>query len=862
MYHPARDCCSHASGEPNSLQRSVSCGLARKLRCRYIQRVRYPKTLFALLCVAACAPEIPYEPAPDVVRALWNPTTGTLPTPTNLVRTNGQLDLPLGAELSAAELEFRAYLNSLDGYPLSSTLTIPMSAAVSEAGLPGSVVVIDTETGESITVNPSVDGDRIVAKQRLDETNDGWQPGHTYAFGLRGYAGGVRGAGGAQVVADAPFYLIRTDEDLRDHPYAMPGESRHEKAETAERLEEVRQRFLPLYDAMGQRGVPREEIAVVSEFTTTGRPAFWFDADRRIVPVPNGLLVDSVTGLVEIPIDDEDDATTAHIKTAISEYDGSATTAALTFEATGAFDAATVSAQNVRLLRIDSDGTVSEELQLEYGVRDDRSLGYIQPLQPLRHSANYVLVATRAVTAGGLPLEPQPISVFLRLKAPLVVDGVSQLGSLNDATATYIDTWRERAEPALDWLETQGTRRADLSLIAPFRTMSTTEALLALRAKLYDDNAPTNVTNVQSRTPLQLGVPLFAVDSIVTGTFEIQDYLDPRTRNWRPDAPQATLVDFVLTIPDGATAGQPLPTVLFGHGLFTSRELVYFIADQLSRAGFAVFSFDLPYHGRRSACLRDEDCTGDGTCDEFGACSTEFATISSPFPDGPEYPAATGSAFIETGNIVGARDHFRQSAVDMFQALRVIRGADWASATGGYTLNGDDVVYMGMSLGGILGSIVAGAEPTITDFVLNVPGGDLFVVFRDSTAFTTAFEGVLEERMAEPGTDDYFALENALRWMLDNVDPVNVAPDAMRSYAWTDPVDGVEKMTPVKRVLIQMAVGDSVVPNSSTRRLSDAMGVPIREYTPLISNHVFLFDPTSLEGGRARRDAVEFLEQR
>lgn len=825
--------------------------------------LNFQKTVVLALLAVSCTPEIGQDPTPEVVRAIWNPTEGTLPTPTNLVMANGQLDLPLDSELSAAELEFRRYLNTLDGYPTSSTLSIPMSAAVSDAGLQGSVVVIDTETGESLAVNVEASGDLITAGQRLDEANDGWQAGHTYAFGLRGYEGGIAGADGELVVADAPFYLIRTDEDLRRHPYAMPGESRHDKEETAEALEEVRQQFLPLYDAIAQRGVPLEELAVASVFTTTSRPAFWFDADRRIVPVPNGLLVDPVTGLVNIPIEDEDDATTASIKTAITEYDGASTSGALTFQATLPFDDPTVNRDTVRLFRIDEDGAVSEEIELEYGVLDDQTHGYIKPIGQLQHSANYVMVATRSVTAGGVPLEPQPISVFLRLKAPLVdADGVSQLGSLDDATAAYIDGWRGRAEPALDFLEAEGVSRADLSMVAPFRTMSTTEDLLALRAKLYEDDVPTNVTNVSAQTPLQRGLPLISVETVVTGQFEIQDYLDPRTRNWRSDAPQPTLVDFVLTVPDDASSGSPIPVVLFGHGLFTSRELVYFIADQLARAGFATFSFDLPYHGNRSACLRDVDCTGDGVCDEFGQCSTEFAAISSPFPDGPEYPAATGSAFIETGNIVGARDHFQQAAVDMYQALRVIRGADWSAATGGYELNGDDVVYMGMSLGGILGSIIAGSEPTLEDFVLNVPGGDLFVVFRDSTAFTTAFEGVLEERMVETGTDGYFELENALRWMLDHIDPINIAPDAMRSYAYTDPVDGTEKMSPVKRVMIQMAAEDSVVPNSSTRRLSEAMGVPIREYTPLVSNHVFLFDPTSLEGARARNDAIEFLEAR
>lgn len=36
-------------------------------------------------------------------------------------------------------------------------------------------------------------------------------------------------------------------------------------------------------------------------------------------------------------------------------------------------------------------------------------------------------------------------------------------------------------------------------------------------------------------------------------------------------------------------------------------------------------------------------------------------------------------------------------------------------------------------------------------------------------------------------------------------------------------------------------------------------GVPFEVYRPRVFGHGFLFDPTSLEGARARRDAVDFL---
>lgn len=818
---------------------------------------------------AACAPEIPFVPVPEAVRALWNPQSGTIPTPSDLVRNEsaGQLQLPLDDDLPAAELEFRRYLNSLDGYPISSSVTVPMSSAVREAELRGSLLMLDVDTTTAVTLDArlSEDGTRLHATAAIDDMQDGLTPGHTYAYGVRGYDGGLRGAGGEPVIADAAFYLVRSEEDLREHARAMPGETLHEKREVAETLETLRQSYIPLYGAMAQRGVPRDEIAVVGSFTTTARPAFWFDPDRQLIPVPNGLLHDPVTDRVNLPIADEDDETAASIKNAINEGDGASTSGALSFQTTRPIDAETLHAQSVRLFRIADDGSIHEETTIERGVLGDPARGFVRPLEPLRHSSHYVLVATRGVTSEGIPLEAQPLSALLRSSAPLFEAGASQVSMLDDATAERLERWRATASPALDWLEEQGTRRADLSLVVPFRTMTTIENLLELRTELYASDTLTEVSNTITRTPLERGLPLVlnSVETITTGSFTIRDYLDPQSRRWRPDSPRATSVDFVLTVPEGVAPGTPIPVVLFGHGLYTSRELVYMIADRLAEAGFAAFSFDLPYHGNRTVCLRDADCAADGVCDDFGQCSTDHAKISSPFPDGPEYPAATGGAFIEVHDIVGARDHFRQAALDMFQAVRVIRGADWASATGGYVLDGDDVVYLGMSLGGILGSIVAGAEPTIDDFVLNVPGGDFFVLFRDSSAFQTAFAEVLAERGAPVGSDAYFELENALRWMLDVIDPINIAPHALQPYTWVDPEDGEEKTTEVKRVLIQMAEGDLVVPNSSTEALSRAMGVPIRTYTPAVSNHAFLFDPLSLvEGERARNDIIEFFEER
>jgi hypothetical protein len=89
--------------------------------------------------------------------------------------------------------------------------------------------------------------------------------------------------------------------------------------------------------------------------------------------------------------------------------------------------------------------------------------------------------------------------------------------------------------------------------------------------------------------------------------------------------------------------------------------------------------------------------------------------------------------------------------------------------------------------------------------------------------------------------------------VLDPIDPLNLAPRATVAVppTWSE-----------KRLLIQMADTDRVVPNSATRVLSQITGVPIHEYHALISNHGFFLDPTSMEGAAARAQMLDFLADR
>src|SRR5690606_16206656 len=145
-----------------------------------------------------------------------------------------------------------------------------------------------------------------------------------------------------------------------------------------------------------------------------------------------------------------------------NRHTGFSASGAIVVEATDAVDSGTVNANTVRLLRLDGDQVV-EVADLERGVLDDARKIWVKPRLTLADGALHVLVVTRDVSAGGRPLEAQPLAALLRSKAPLLVNGEAQVGVLDDESAAELEPVRIRMAPVLDWLEAQGVSRSSLA---------------------------------------------------------------------------------------------------------------------------------------------------------------------------------------------------------------------------------------------------------------------------------------------------------------------------------------------------------------------------------------------------------------
>jgi pimeloyl-ACP methyl ester carboxylesterase len=152
-----------------------------------------------------------------------------------------------------------------------------------------------------------------------------------------------------------------------------------------------------------------------------------------------------------------------------------------------------------------------------------------------------------------------------------------------------------------------------------------------------------------------------------------------------------------------------------------------------------------------------------------------------------------------------------------------------AGACGGVIINPAKIGYLGISLGGIVGSVLTAMTPDIKAAVLNVPGVGLVDILEntDSAAIRCSLvdgligAGIVEGAKSNPPTyttgacttpawktqPGYLSFANSARWILDSADGANFNT----------------RLAP-RRFLIQKVTGDQVVPNATTDTLAALVG--------------------------------------
>lgn len=377
-----------------------------------------------------------------------------------------------------------------------------------------------------------------------------------------------------------------------------------------------------------------------------------------------------------------------------------------------------------------------------------------------------------------IPLRPStPHAVVITNDLPTVADGClgasPTLRALLDGSTTEarLQPLVPRYAALVEALDADPSTWVHAGL---FTTQSVFESSQAIAADIADHTYRWN-DDLDCR---QSGARRICTRSFGAGDYRVDGITQP------PPTRRSYQLVVHLVLPD---AEGPHPVVFCGHGLsdrsqFCSNAIGYFDEPVV------VVALDAPHHGVHPAGAPDIPAL---LLQDFFAF--ELAT--------------------RTFNARKLRDNFRTATFDKLQLLQLLRSDPDLNGDGDVDVDLDRMAYFGMSLGGIMASEFMALSDGITAAHLNVPGARLSRIIRDSAQFAPLVQILL------PGqsTEQTARIFSAAQTVIEPGEPANWATHVVRDRLVGAPA----------HVLLTMAIDDDIVPNSSTRALARALGVPI-----------------------------------
>jgi hypothetical protein len=602
-------------------------------------------------------PELVFDPAAVPPR---------IPTPTDLAINpmTGRLNLPVPAGASAAYAEFITdYLNTLDGFPVSSSAVAEIGGSVEPSTINSNTVRVLSVAGGALSGAPSISFDSATSRLTVGPPNGSWGKGRTIAVAVVGGPAGVRSMSGHALTASQAFSFVRLSSSLVDDGCSTVGPSCRSVVALSDAqavaLEPVRRGLKPVFDAFENRGVSRQNIAGLWVFRTVSFPELTFDLGQGVVPFPNNQLLRGNTlpdggvqsGFVvvlpdggapgddtgpnvrlSLPIPPGASVAQAQLIAGLNTLDGFSTTAPIVSENgatqsaldTGSIDAGTLASGTgfIKLLgggAMLADGGASVRVCLncasslnDAGLLDQPEQLQWVPENPLEESSRYAAFVTTALhSTQGKPVMAAPTFALVRLKNPLV-DGnaTSTVPVISNAQAVQLEPVRQRFRECLDRIEASGRPRKDIALGFCLTTQSITAPIRAIAAGINASPIPTAVLwMVDVTLPTRAGLTMAQIPTANVGRYLEGEVVLPfaltgpgGTFNPNSSAWQARPARFTLTLPTSMPPGAGYPTAFFGHGLTRSRSDMLLLADALAQGGLASIAIDTPFHGDRSDC--------------------------------------------------------------------------------------------------------------------------------------------------------------------------------------------------------------------------------------------------------------------
>ena len=410
----------------------------------------------------------------------------------------------------------------------------------------------------------------------------------------------------------------------------------------------------------------------------------------------------------------------------------------------------------------------------------------LTPLEVFEPSTRYAVVVRKALrTQAGDPGEPS--------EAMRALLGFGSSTDVPEELAAYYKDLRWLARRQLGIPLPQVVQLWDFHTRPRSELTSDFDAVRSYTEAWLLDNPPEMLDVVESpvaekmRYDFRFEVPLWR-----------EDRFDPLQRDaaGTPVPVGTTELDAYMLVPASVTEENPATPMLFGHGLGAHSNLmeVLIAGLPLDDGPFAVAAFDWDLHGVR----------GEGINDIIEITGTM------------NYSGFTGSML--------------QNTTDALVMSELLVNVDSLADRGDILLPGP-LLYLGQSLGSLVGVPVLAGSSRFDAAVLNVGGAGLGTILRkgevvDVVGMRPALEFLVAGAPPTELPEDlgYYVLLVMGQLGLDAGDPASFARHVLRER-----LDGGD----APAILLQESTGDGIIPNLTTHVLAGELGLPLAEPSDL-----------------------------
>lgn len=517
-----------------------------------------------------------------------------------------------------------------------------------------------------------------------------------------------------------------------------------------------------------------------------------FDPSTSDVPLPMDIARNQQTGFNAI-------TGTGEPFDSINSLQGWSTSGPILINFSAGVDAASVNAGSIILLDTVAGAPVPVFFQqLAFNGQSTVKMYPVRPLTPFRR---YMVIVTNKVSSGGQPIVSSRVAGLLKFGGSLVdANGNSTVSSLTNAQAAALEPLRAAWQAIWPVAETvTGQPRGDI----PFAWTFTTQPLFQTLPELHtrsEANTPVPTVTGAFVGAAQVdfffanvignaAIPHNAITAVYVGSIPVPSYIsDPLNGPFQGTPANPTQLG-TINIPFIAYRGASTAagTMIYGHGITRSMLDSTAIANGACANGLGVIAINFVLHGN-------------ATFDQTFGLTTRVL---------PGQPSGTG--FINLSNPRMSRDNIRQTTSDLMNLQRMIELGNTNFVGNGAEFSTANQVYVGQSLGGIIGTVFTAVEPDVRLGVLNVPGGRLAKLLLDSPTFGPVITAGLQAAGVTPGTYRFEQVVWILQTVVDDADAFNYGAHVLA---------GTLKGNVATNVLVQEMLGDLVVPNTATDDLA------------------------------------------